>query len=134
MWRWLSLGYTPAGTEVWNAMRAIDYLETRSEVDAKRIGVTGISGGGAITWYLAAVDERVAAAAPVCSTYTFGSQAQHWRAFGQCDCIYFHNTYGWDFPMVAALIAPRPLLMGGKPFGGKEGDGLGGNSKLPDVR
>ena len=111
MWNWLSLGYTPAGTEVWNAMRAIDFLETRADVDGKRIGVTGISGGGAITWFLAAVDERVQVAAPVCSTYTFGSQAKHWRAFGQCDCIYFHNTYGWDFPMVAALIAPRPLLM-----------------------
>jgi cephalosporin-C deacetylase-like acetyl esterase len=111
MWHWLSLGYSPAGTEVWNAMRALDYLETRPEVDAQRIGVTGISGGGAITWYLAALDQRVQAAAPVCSTYTFGSQAADWRAAGQCDCIYFHNVYAWDFPMVAALIAPRPLLM-----------------------
>ncbi len=111
LWHWLSLGYTPAGTEVWNAMRALDYLETRPEVDARRFGVTGISGGGAITWYLAAVDERVQVAAPVCSTFTFGSQAANWRASGQCDCIYFHNTYGWEFPMVAALIAPRPLLI-----------------------
>jgi cephalosporin-C deacetylase-like acetyl esterase len=111
MWHWLSLGYTPAGTEVWNAMRALDYLETRPEVDPRRLGVTGISGGGAITWYTAAVDERVQAAAPVCSTFTFGSQAANWRASGQCDCIYFHNTYGWEFPMVAALIAPRPLLI-----------------------
>ncbi|MEO8428834.1 MAG: acetylxylan esterase [Verrucomicrobiota bacterium] len=111
MWHWLSLGYTPAGTEVWNAMRALDYLETRPEVDPRRIGVTGISGGGAITWYIAAVDERVQAAAPVCSTFTFGSQAANWRASGQCDCIYFHNAYRWEFPMVAALIAPRPLLI-----------------------
>ena len=111
MWHWLSLGYTPAGTEVWNAMRALDYLETRPEVDPRHIGVTGISGGGAITWYIAATDERVRAAAPVCSTFTFGSQAANWRASGQCDCIYFHNAYGWDFPIVAALIAPRPLLI-----------------------
>ncbi|MDA1276821.1 MAG: acetylxylan esterase [Verrucomicrobia bacterium] len=111
MWNWLSLGYNPAGTEVWNAMRAIDYLETRTEVDPKRIGLTGISGGGAITWYTAAVDERAAVAAPVCSTITFGSQAANWRADGQCDCIYYHNTYLWDFPVVAALIAPRPLLI-----------------------
>ncbi|HUL51104.1 MAG TPA: acetylxylan esterase [Candidatus Nitrosotalea sp.] len=111
MWNWLSLGYTPAGVEVWNAMRAIDYLETRPEVDKSRIGLTGISGGGAMTWYTAAVDERVAVAAPVCSTFTFGSQAEHWIASGQCDCIYYHNTYGWDFPVVGALIAPRPLLI-----------------------
>lgn len=110
MYFWLSLGYTPIGTEVWNAIRAIDYLETRPEIDAEAIGITGISGGGATSWYAAAVDERIKAAAPVCSTYTFASQARHWRAFGQCDCIYFHNTFLQDFPVVGALIAPRPLI------------------------
>ena len=111
LWNWLSQGYTPAGVEVWSAMRALDYLETRREVDRRRVGVTGTSGGGAMTWYLAALDDRVAAAAPVCSTWTVGSQAAHWVASGQCDCIYYHNTYGWDFPIVGALIAPRPLLI-----------------------
>lgn len=111
MWSWLSLGYTPAGVEVWNVIRAIDYLETRPEVDAGRIGITGRSGGGAVSWYAAAVDERIAAAAPVCGTFTFGSQASHWIAAGQCDCIYFHNTYLVDLPTVGALIAPRPLLI-----------------------
>jgi cephalosporin-C deacetylase-like acetyl esterase len=111
MWNWLSLGYTPAGVEVWNAIRALDYLGTRPEVDPKRIGLTGISGGGAMTWYTAALDDRIAVAAPVCSAFTFGSQAAHWIADGQCDCIYFNNTYRWDFPMVAGLIAPRPLLI-----------------------
>ncbi len=110
-WHWLSLGYSPTGVEVWNAIRALDYTETRPEVDAKRIGVTGISGGGAITWYTAALDDRVAVAAPVCSTWTAGSQAAHWRASGQCDCIYYCNTYGWDFPIVGALISPRPLMI-----------------------
>ncbi len=111
MWHWLSLGYTPIGVEVWNAIRALDYLSTRPEVDAKRIGMTGISGGGATTWFAAAVDERVAVAAPICSTYTFGSQADHWTASGQCDCIYVHNTFLRDFPVAGALIAPRPLLI-----------------------
>jgi dienelactone hydrolase len=111
LFSWLSRGYTPAGLEVWNAMRAVDYLESRPEIDKTRIGMTGISGGGSTTWFTAAVDERIAAAAPVCSTYTFGSQAEHWVAAGQCDCIYFHNTYLLDFPVVAALIAPRPLLI-----------------------
>ncbi|HXX95084.1 MAG TPA: acetylxylan esterase [Planctomycetota bacterium] len=110
-WDWLSRGYTPAGVEVWNALRAVDYLETRPEVDRARIGLTGISGGGATTWFAAAVDDRIAAAAPCCSTYTIGSQAAHWVAAGQCDCIYFHNTFLVDFPLVGALIAPRPLLI-----------------------
>ncbi len=111
LWNWLSLGYTPVGVEVWNAMRALDYLESRPEVDMKRIGMTGISGGGSVTWFTSALDERVAVAAPVCATYTFGSQAAHWVAAGQCDCIYFHNTYLEDFPLVGALIAPRPLIL-----------------------
>jgi len=111
LWHWLSLGYTPAGVEVWNAIRALDYLESRPEVDRARLGATGISGGGAMTWYTAALDDRIAAAVPVCSTYTFGSQAAHWIAAGQCDCIYYPDTYLWDFPVVGALITPRPLLM-----------------------
>lgn len=119
LFNWLSRGYTPAGVEVWSAIRAVDYLETRPEVDKSRIGITGISGGGAVTWFTAAVDERLAVAAPSCSTYTFGSQAAHWVAAGQCDCIYFHNTFLEDFPIVGALIAPRPLCI---LSGQKDGD------------
>ncbi|MBI3858315.1 MAG: acetylxylan esterase [Planctomycetes bacterium] len=111
LWDWQSRGYIPSGVEVWNAIRAVDWLETRPEVDRTRIGLTGISGGGATTWFTAAVEDRIAVAAPVCSTYTFGSQAAHWVAAGQCDCIYFNNTFLVDFPVVGALIAPRPLLI-----------------------
>ena len=109
MWDWLSLGYTPAGPETWNAIRAVDYLETRPEVDRKRIGVTGISGGGAITWYSAAVDERLQVAAPVCATWTVGHHAELDAVHENCDCIYFVNTFQADLPVLAALIAPRPL-------------------------
>lgn len=111
LWHWLSLGYSPAAVEVWNGIRALDYLETRPEVDARRIGITGISGGGAMSWFIPAADDRVAVAAPVCGTFTYGSQAEHWRAFGQCDCIYYMNPYQLDLPAVGALIAPRPLLI-----------------------
>lgn len=111
MWDWLSRGYTPAGVEVWNAMRAIDYLETREEVDPKRLGITGISGGGAVSWYAAAADERIAVAVPVCGTFTFASQAEDWLADGQCDCIYFNNTFQTDLSLAGALIAPRPLMI-----------------------
>ena len=114
-WHWLSLGYTPAGVEVWNGMRALDWLESRPEVDASRIGVTGISGGGVMTQYLAALDDRVAVAAPSCSTYTLGNQATQNLIPQQCDCTFYPNVFGVDFPEVLALIAPRPLLiLGGR--------------------
>ena len=99
MWHWLSLGYTPAGVEVWNAIRALDYLETRPEVDASRAGMTGRSGGGAITWFTAAVDERFKAAAPVHGTWTVGPHVAGDSVRENCDCIYFWNTYQIDLPL-----------------------------------
>lgn len=120
MWWWQAKGYTPGGVELWNAMRAIDYLETRPEVDAKRIGITGRSGGGATSWWVAAADDRVQAAVPVAGItdlYSHLCEAPAERLkdgviAGHCDCMYMVNTYRWDFGTVAALFAPRPLLLG----------------------
>jgi cephalosporin-C deacetylase-like acetyl esterase len=109
MWHWLSLGYTPSGVEVWNAIRALDYLETRAEVDATRAGITGRSGGGAVSWFTAAVDDRFKAAVPVHGTWSVGPHVAGDTVRENCDCIYFWNTYQLDLPIVGALIAPRPL-------------------------
>ncbi len=110
MWWWIARGYTPAGVEAWNAVRAIDYLETRPEVDAKRIGVTGRSGGGAYSWWSAAIDERPACFVPVAGITDLQNHVVDGCIEGHCDCMFMVNTYGWDFAMVAALAAPRPLL------------------------
>ena len=110
-WDWYSRGYTPAGTEIWNAMRAIDYLETRDDVDAERIGVTGLSGGGAMSWFLGAADERVKCVAPVCQTGTVEHIACDRATDGHCDCAFWINTYQWCTPDIGSLIAPRPLLV-----------------------
>jgi cephalosporin-C deacetylase-like acetyl esterase len=109
MWYWQSLGYTPAGVEVWNAIRALDYLESRKEVDTARIGMTGRSGGGAITWFTAAADERIKVAAPVHGTWSVGPHIAEDAVRENCDCIYFWNSNLLDLPVVGALIAPRPL-------------------------
>lgn len=110
-WDWISRGYTPAGTEVWNAMRAIDYLQSRPDVDPDRIGVTGLSGGGAISWDLAAADERVKCVAPVCQTGNVESTICDRCIDGHCDCAFWINYYRWDTCDQGALIAPRPLLI-----------------------
>ena len=109
MWQWLSLGYTPAGVEVWNAMRAVDFLESRPEVDPRRLALTGVSGGGAISWYAGAVDERFAVVVPVHGTYTVESQAVNHGVEENCDCIFYPNIYQQDLSLAGALIAPRPL-------------------------
>lgn len=109
MWHWLSLGYTPAGAEVWNGIRAIDYLATRPEVDMRRLGVTGISGGGIVSWYLPAVDDRVTAVASVCGSWTAKTQLALNAVQENCDCVYFPNRFRLDLPAIGALIAPRPF-------------------------
>ncbi len=111
MWWWNSRGYTPAGVEAWNCVRSLDYLETRKEVDPNRIGVTGRSGGGAYSWWIAAIDERIKAAVPVAGITDLQNHVVDGTVEGHCDCMFIVNTYRWDYPMVAALVAPRPLLI-----------------------
>ena len=120
MWWWQTRGYTPAGVEAWNAVRALDYLETLPDVDPTKIGVTGRSGGGATTWWVGAIDDRPAAVAPVAGITDlrdhvlggdFPGPHQNGVVDGHCDCMYFVNFYRWDFDVVAALVAPKPLLV-----------------------
>jgi len=110
-WDWPSRGYTPAGTEVWNAMRALDYLETRPDVDAERMGVTGLSGGGVISWCLGAADERVKVVVPVCQSGSIEHVVTDRATDGHCDCAFWINYYRWCWPDLGALIAPRAFLM-----------------------
>ncbi|HEY7155806.1 MAG TPA: acetylxylan esterase [Gemmataceae bacterium] len=109
-WWWQARGYTPAGVECWNGVRALDYLVSRPDVDAERLGVTGISGGGAATFWIAAADERVKVAVPVSGMSDLESYVSHKVINGHCDCMFLVNTYQWHWTTIAALIAPRPLL------------------------
>ena len=111
MWWWNSRGYTPAGVEAWNGIRAIDLLESLDYVDKSRIGITGRSGGGAYTWWIAALDDRIKVAAPVAGITDLKNHVIDGVIEGHCDCMFHINTYGWDFDQVASLIAPRPLLI-----------------------
>ena len=84
------LGWSTAQFRLWDGLRALDYLETRPEVDAKRVGVTGMSGGGTMSAYLNAVDTRYSAAAPMgfisamrLLTCTCGPQDAEQVIFGQ---------------------------------------------------
>ncbi len=65
------VGRNTARYRIWDAMRSIDYLASRPEVDPERIGFTGCSGGGTLTSYVMALDDRVTCAAPACYLTTF---------------------------------------------------------------
>ncbi len=111
MWWWNSRGYSSAAAEAWNCIRALDYLQSRKDVDGERIGVTGRSGGGAYSWWIAALDERIKAACPTAGIVDLHSHVVDGTVEGHCDCMFMVNTYRWDYAQVAALMAPRPLLI-----------------------
>ena len=105
------LGQNTARFEIWDGMRAIDYLQSRPEVDPQRIGCTGNSGGGTQTSYLMAFDDRIRAAAPSCylmNTYrmleTIGAADAEQHFFGQL-------AFGQDETDFVMMWAPSPVLI-----------------------
>ena len=109
-WWWHSRGYTPAGVECLNGIRGIDYLVSREDVDPGRIAVTGISGGGAASFWIAAADERVKVAVPVSGMADLPSYVTNRVINGHCDCMFLYNTFCWPWTRIAALVAPRAML------------------------
>jgi len=118
-WWWHSRGYTPAGVECWNGVRGIDYLVSRPDVDPERIAVTGISGGGAATFWIAAADERVKVAVPVSGMADLLSYVPNRVINGHCDCMFLYNAFEWPWTRIASLVAPRPML-----FVNSDNDGI----------
>ena len=103
----LPTGRPLSGAQVYENMRAVDYLQQRPEADAGRIGITGASGGGNQSMYAGAWDERFAAVAPVCSVGNY--QAYLGAACCLCEVVpgALKFTEEWG---VLGLTAPRGLL------------------------
>ena len=105
------LGRNTARFEIWDGMRAIDYLQSRPEVDPKHIGCTGNSGGGTQTSYLMSLDERINAAAVSCYITgferlldTIGPQDAEQNIYGQL-------AFGMDHADYLMMQAPMPILI-----------------------
>jgi pimeloyl-ACP methyl ester carboxylesterase len=97
---------------VWDAIRAIDYLETRPEVDAERIAMAGHSGGGVETMQLASLDRRLKAAVALCAVASFRDNAEALILGDPEQVLYGSLLEGIDHPELLASFAPRPLMIG----------------------
>ena len=101
----LLLGQTMIGWRIWDVMRTIDWIETRPELDAKRIGCLGISGGGTCTQFASALDLRIKAAFVSGYLNTFRDSIM---SMSHCIDNYVPGILNWaENYDVASLIAPR---------------------------
>lgn len=107
----LLVGWNTATFRIWDGIRALDYLASRPEVDSKRLGCTGNSGGGTLTAYLMALDDRIQVAAPSCYITslerlfeTIGPQDAEQNITGQV-------VFGLEHADYVTLRAPKPTLL-----------------------
>jgi dienelactone hydrolase len=105
----LLLGETMVGWRVWDVMRTIDYIASRPELDANRVGCVGISGGGTATLFAAALEPRIRAAMVSGYLNTFRDSV---GSLAHCIDNYVPGILNWgEMYDVAGLIAPRPLFV-----------------------
>ena len=112
-------GRSYMGLLVYEVMRAVDYLQTRADVDRTRIGITGFSLGGAMSWYAAAADPRLSVVVPVCSgAGTYEALTRYRKQTGYHSQYFypagFLNTFPGDQPELFAALAPRAVLIVGR--------------------
>lgn len=107
----LLVGRQTASYRIWDGIRSLDYLAGRPEIDPKRLGCTGNSGGGTLTAYLMALDDRIAAAAPSCYITTLerlfatiGPQDAEQNITGQV-------AFGMEHADYVTMRAPKPTLI-----------------------
>jgi dienelactone hydrolase/pimeloyl-ACP methyl ester carboxylesterase len=107
----LLVGRQTASYRIWDGIRSLDYLSGRPEIDPKRLGCTGNSGGGTLTAYLMALDDRIVAAAPSCYITslerlfaTIGPQDAEQNITGQV-------AFGMEHADYITMRAPKPTLI-----------------------
>ncbi|HOK08371.1 MAG TPA: prolyl oligopeptidase family serine peptidase [Candidatus Hydrogenedens sp.] len=105
------LGTNYAQYEIWDGIRAVDYIQSRNDIRKEKIGCSGNSGGGTQTAYLMAIEPRIYASAPSCYLTswerllnTIGPQDAEQNIFSQI-------KYGLDHSMYLFLHAPNPVLI-----------------------
>jgi len=104
-------GVSSAKYFIWDGIRAIDYLLTRKEVDPERLGATGFSGGGTVSAYLGAFDERLKVVVPCSWPLTFQTQLET-KGIQDAENTLIHSlTNGITFEDLIEVRSPKPTLM-----------------------
>ena len=98
----------------WDAIRALDYLLTRPEVDATRVGITGNSGGGTMTTWHCGVEPRFTMAAPSCFVTTFRRNLENELPADTEQCPPRVLALGLDHADFIAAMAPKPVVLLGQ--------------------
>ncbi len=105
----LLVGETLIAWRVWDVMRTLDYIATRSELDSSRVGCMGISGGGTVTVFASALEPRIRAALVSGYLNTFRDSV---GSLAHCIDNYVPGILNWaEMHDIAGLIAPRPLFV-----------------------
>jgi pimeloyl-ACP methyl ester carboxylesterase len=108
-------GANLARWEIWDGIRAVDYLLTRPEVDSQRISITGTSGGGTQAALIAALDQRIKVVVPSCYITALPMRISN-RIFADPDSDPEQDLFGMisngvDHPGLLLLMYPRPVLV-----------------------
>ncbi len=102
-------GQTLLGLRVWDQMRLIDYIETRAEPRMPGLACVGLSGGGTVTTYTAALEPRITCAVISCA---FNPYRDSIMPLAHCVCNYVPGILPYaEMADIAGLIAPRPVLI-----------------------
>ena len=114
---WYSTGYSAIGPSVWDGIRAVDYLLTlkdasgRAMVAKDKIGMAGLSGGSARTFWTVIADPRIACAVASCGFTAIEDYDRPGGINSTCDVHLFYNCFGLTYGELYSLIAPRALLV-----------------------
>lgn len=106
------LGLNLMQYRVWDSIRALDYLESRPDVDGDRIAMAGNSGGGMETLQFANFDDRIKAAVSCCAVATFRAKTEALLIADPEQILNGTLRHGIDHPELLAAFSPRPLMIG----------------------
>ncbi len=105
------LGWNTARFRIWDGMRALDYMQSRNDIDPKRLGVMGNSGGGTLSSYIMALDDRIGSGAPSCYITSFTELCDHCGPQDAEQNFFGQLAFGMNHAGYILVRAPSPVCI-----------------------